>query len=90
MTYNIMEDTLTRALNLVRMDNDVRNRIRDEELILDIWFSVGVADGTVEFYDYGMIMDLAQDQEEYDAIVETYMKVCKLDGIKPIADIVAE
>ena len=90
MTYNTMEDTLTRALNLVRMDNDVRNRIRDEELILDIWFSVGVADGTVEFYDYGMIMDLAQDQEEYDEIVETYMKVCKLDGIKPIADIVAE
>ena len=90
MTYNTMEDTLTRALNLVRMDNDVRNRIKDEGLILDIWFSVGVADGTVAFYDYGMIMDVAQDQEEYDAIVETYMKVCKLDGIKPIADIVAE
>lgn len=90
MAYITMRETLTRALNLVRMDNDVRERINDEELILEIWFSVGVADGTIEFHDYGMIMDLAQDQEEYDAIVETYVKVCELDGIEPIADIVAK
>lgn len=90
MAYITMRETLTRALNLVRMDNDVRERINDEELILDIWFSVGVADGTVEFYDYGMIMDLAQDQEDYNEIVKTYMKICKLDGIEPIADIVIE
>ena len=46
MMKDSMEAILRRAVNLVRMDNDLRQRVDEESM--ELWLMEGMPDGTVE------------------------------------------
>lgn len=83
MRKDSMEATLRRAVNLVRMDNDLRQRVNDEEL-MDLWLMEGMPDGTIEYHDFDMVLAIAREDWEYGDFVKLYTKICKFERIKPI------
>ena len=83
MMKDSMEAILRRAVNLVRMDNDLRQRVNDEEL-MELWLMEGMPDGTVECHDFDMVLEIARENWEYEDFVKLYTKICRLEKIKPI------
>ena len=83
MRQDSMEAILRRAVNLVRMDNDLRQRVNDEEL-MELWLMEGMPDGTVECHDFDMVLEIARENWEYEDFVKLYTKICRLEKIKPI------
>ena len=83
MMKDSMEAILRRAVNLVRMDNDVRDRVNDEEL-MELWLMEGMPDGTVECHDFDMVLEIARENWDYEDFVKLYTKICRLEKIKPI------
>ena len=83
MRQDSMEAILRRAVNLVRMDNDLRARVNDEEL-MELWLMEGMPDGTVECHDFDMVLAIARENWEYGDFTRLYAKICRLEKIKPI------
>ena len=83
MRKDSMEAILRRAVNLVRMDNDLRQRVNDEEL-MELWLMEGMPDGTVECHDFDMVLEIARENWEYEDFVKLYTKICRFERIKPI------
>lgn len=82
MTKDSMEAILRRAVNLVRMDNDLRQRVDEESM--ELWLMEGMPDGTVECHDFDMVLEIARENWEYGDFVNLYTKICRFEGIKPI------
>ena len=83
MRKDSMEAILRRAVNLVRMDNDLRQRVNDEDF-MDLWLMEGMPDGTIECHDFDMVLEIAHENWEYGDFVKLYTRICRLDGIEPI------
>lgn len=83
MRQDSMEAILRRAVNLVRMDNDLRQRV-DYQEAMELWLMEGMPDGTVEYHDFAMVLEIARENWEYDDCVKLYTKICRLERIKPI------